>query len=217
METMTPDTTDIAPRSTAIVSRAQAIVVTDNLTLVSAEEAIVEIRKIRKEVANDFRGPIDKAHKAHKEMLTLRSKIDDPLKMAEGVLGSKTLAYRQEQERIRVAEERRLQAEARKIEEEKRLAEAERLEQEHRHEEAEQVVSAPVPTPVVVVPVTVAKTAGVSQRVNWRFKVLDKSLVPRQFMMLDEVKIGAHVRSMKEQANIPGIQPYDELSVSVRT
>jgi hypothetical protein len=48
--------------------------------------------------------------------------------------------------------------------------------------------------------------ANVSIVERWTWKVLDESLVPREYLMLDEAKIGAVVRAMKGAARIPGIE-----------
>lgn len=64
-----------------------------------------------------------------------------------------------------------------------------------------------VPAPVFV-PKTTA--AGTSFRKNWKWRVVDAALIPRQYLVPDEQAIGLVARTDKENANIPGIEFYPE-------
>jgi len=48
----------------------------------------------------------------------------------------------------------------------------------------------------------------------WKFEVVDATLVPRDYLAVDEVKIGKVVRALKLETRIPGIDPYDASGVS---
>jgi hypothetical protein len=78
----------------------------------------------------------------------------------------------------------------------------------------EQAVAAPAP--VVVIPKTIPKQEGISTRKTWKFRIVDTAKIPREYMTVDEVKIGQIVRAMKELSNIPGVEVYAEDTVSVR-
>lgn len=54
------------------------------------------------------------------------------------------------------------------------------------------------------------KIAGISNRETWRFEVLDASLVPREFLTVDEHKIRKYVAAMKGDAKIAGVRIYSE-------
>jgi len=69
--------------------------------------------------------------------------------------------------------------------------------------------------PAVVVPERI-ETAGTALRHNWKFRVADPAAVPREYLMVDEVKIGRVVRAAGGQISIPGIDIYDDPTV-VRT
>ena len=61
----------------------------------------------------------------------------------------------------------------------------------------------------VVAPLVVAdipKVAGQSVRETWGFVITDAALLPREYTMPDEKKIGAVVRALKGQTNIPGVK-----------
>lgn len=57
---------------------------------------------------------------------------------------------------------------------------------------------------------SVPKVAGIRARVNWKFRIVDASRLPRKYLMPDEVAIGQEVRSMKAEALIPGVEVYSE-------
>jgi len=63
-----------------------------------------------------------------------------------------------------------------------------------------------------------AETAlpGVTVRNSWEYTVEDLSLVPREYLMLDEKKVKAVVKAMKDKANIPGIKAFEKGSVAVK-
>lgn len=61
----------------------------------------------------------------------------------------------------------------------------------------------------VIAPMVTAgipKTSGQSIRESWSFEIVDAALIPREFLMVDEKKIGGVVRAMKGSTNIPGIK-----------
>ena len=58
---------------------------------------------------------------------------------------------------------------------------------------------------------SVPKVAGIKARVNWKFRIVDASKLPRQFLMPDEVAIGQHIRAEKRAGEvIPGVEAYSE-------
>jgi hypothetical protein len=71
-----------------------------------------------------------------------------------------------------------------------------------------------VDVPVDYVPNTVA--AGTSFRKNWTFEVIDASLIPREYLIPDEKRIGELARSFKEKADIPGVRFYARESIGGR-
>ena len=55
-------------------------------------------------------------------------------------------------------------------------------------------------------PKTVPKVEGVSTRTVWKYRFANEFMIPRNYLMPDEKKIGAHARSMRESASIPGVE-----------
>lgn len=169
--------------------------------------------------AKEVLDPIcDAANKAHKAATALRNRILDPLVAGERKAKAAAKTWAQEQERIRQAEQRRLQAEA----EEAARKERERLEKqaaklktpelrEERLEQAAQVVA-----PVVTVAPVVDKVAGVSSRKTWKARVVDVDKVPRSFMVVNDTALQAFARSTKGSIPVDGVQFLEESTMSVR-
>lgn len=125
------------------------------------------------------------------------------------------------QERIRLAEERRLQALARQEAEDRRLTEAAAMEREaavtgnvELKAEADELIAQPITAPTVFVARETPKVAGISYRENWKYRVVDVEKVPREYLKLDDVKVGQIVRAMKGSTSIPGIEVYAEKTVA---
>lgn len=215
-ELTVPDTTELDQESHAIVTTANALTIASNDDLQVAGDFLKRAKGALKVLDATFDPSIKKAHEAHKSMVAAKKKHAEPLQHAERIVKGKMADYTEEQERVRRAEEARLREIARKEDEERRLAEAAALEAAGEHESAESVIDAPASPVPVVVPKTVAKVEGVSYRTNWTFRIVNVDAIPRQFMVPDEKAIGAHARSMKERASIPGVEFIAEKTVASR-
>jgi hypothetical protein len=62
---------------------------------------------------------------------------------------------------------------------------------------------------------TTVDLVGASKREIWKFEVVDPALVPREFLIVDEVAIGRAVRSSKGSIVIPGVRNFKETSLAV--
>lgn len=141
----------------------------------------------------------------------------DKLKAADGAVRGSMRAFMAEQEKLRLAEERRLQElaekEAKKLEAAAKKAEAKGQEEkaDQLREKAEQAAAV-----VPVVASKVEKVAGVALKQYWKFKIVDEALLPREFLCPDEKKLGEHARLTKGQAPIAGVEFYCSEDFSVR-
>lgn len=174
-----------------------------------------------------FFAPLKKmAHDLHKALCTRETEILAPLQRVDAIKRGAISSYKAAQDRIREAEEQRL-AELRRQEEEQRAAlEAAALERSGDRELAAAVLEEAIarPAPVVVLPDVVRQVEGLSfvRRWLWKFSggpadikqtpphllVRSLGLVPREFLMLDEKKVNAHVRAHKGSTKIPGITVF---------
>lgn len=58
------------------------------------------------------------------------------------------------------------------------------------------------------------KVSGQSVREVWLFVIEDAALIPREYLMPDEGKIGRFARAMKADARVPGVRFYSEKRVA---
>ena len=169
------------------------------------------------------------AHKAHRAICTMESTVDAPLANLELRLKAGIKEYERREEQARRAEEERIREELRKAQEAQALKDAEEatlnaaIEAEEKGDvkTAEAILDAPIPqvpvyVPPVIVPSTVTKQAGISSRENWKARVINPDLVPREFLMVDTQRLNAYAKAMKAQARVPGVEFYDDKSIAVR-
>lgn len=55
--------------------------------------------------------------------------------------------------------------------------------------------------------------AGISRRGKWKYRVVNPTLIPRQFLMIDEAKLARHVANMKDDHGVAGIVAYFEPTI----
>jgi hypothetical protein len=179
-----------------------------------------EGRALLKEIDDGYDDLIKAAHKLHKDSVAKKAKYYNPVD--GGVRAAKSLmsVWDAEQERIRLAEQRRLEEIARKSEEERLLNEAIAAEEDAKRngatkeeaaQEATNIINEPVYVAPVVIPKSVPKMAGGPvYRTIWKYRITDPAKLPRQFLIPDEVKIGQLVRALKKEHGIAGVEAYEE-------
>jgi hypothetical protein len=198
-----------------VVEAANALTVTDSIQYQDACTFLQQVAVKKKQVDEVFDPIVKAAHAAHKEAVAQKKKFTDPLADAESVVKRKISTYRAEEDRKAREEEARLNEARRKQAEEEALAAA-ILEPDEEEQDViiERAIAQP-PAPVYVAP-KVPVVSGISERKVWKYRIVNAALIPREYLVPNEVAIGAHVRSMKENANIPGVEIYSESSTSVR-
>jgi hypothetical protein len=204
------ETNEVETRALSVVDQAKSVKVIDAESYVTAGQMYTSIVAMMKEVDDAFDKNIKRWHEGHKGAIADKAKYWNPLDAAKRAVKKALGDYDAEQERIRRAEEARLQEIARKEEEERKLAEAIAAEQSGDKQEAEAIMEEPVYVAPVVVKKEVPKVEGVVFRTVWKFRIIDEKKIPREYLTPDSVKIGGVVRSMKKATNIPGIQVYEE-------
>ena len=236
--------TELAGQGRAIIAEgATFAIVRDDPHRDAALAFGQRIKRMRGMVSDLFDDPIEQAHKLHKSLCGRRNTLDGPLAEADtavkrgiGTYEANKRAAIEAQRRAEEAEARRKAEEleaarqreivaARKIAEDKRLADAAALEAAGKSKEADAMLAAPiyvVPPPTVETPQIVERTPmyqppkGTSTRVTWKARIVNPDLIPREFMMPDEKKIGAWVRANEQDHGIPGVEAYSEASASLR-
>jgi hypothetical protein len=222
-----PNQKQLETKQAELRRMVDSIIVRDAQTCGEAKRAQKDIRdelKQRHFVLDPFVGQAKNAYDQAKEE---RARWIDPLESLDGALATKVKTWereerekaeveqRREQERVRIeterkaAEERRARekeiAEQRKAGELK-AAEAKRLLKLAEQEEK----TAAANVPIIEVKANIPTQAGVPSRVNWRYRVVNLNLIPEEYWMLNEQKLGADVRRDKEKTSIPGIEVYPD-------
>lgn len=217
--------TDLASTTGTLVDRLAVVQpITDLAGLERAVRDRTEIGGAIARVEEFFADPIAMAHRLHKTLCDRRSTILAPLRLLDGEKKQAIAAFKLEEDRRRQAEERRLAEERRAIEAERVIVEAALLERDGETAMATAVIEEALaaPAPVVALPDVTKGIAKFVRRWTWRYvggpaeiartppEVVErvKKLIPAEFLLIDEKKIGAYARSMKASGRIPGIEIY---------
>lgn len=177
---------------------------------------MLEVKRKRRAI-EEWNAPAKaKANALVIEIRTRERQLTEPLERAEVEILKPSIArFNDEQERKRRAEEQRLRDEQKKREEDARLEEAQQLEDSGEKELAAAVLDAPV----TVAPVTLPepeRPAGIQYRDAWKCEIINPALIPREYLMPDEKKIGGIARALKGETQIPGVRVYCEKTVAGR-
>ncbi len=199
-----------------IAEAARSIEVVDKASADKASELIVAGKKLIKAIKEYFE-PMKKAADESKRRIleTERQELSkiEPIVSELSTKVSRWLA--DEERRRREAEEAKRRAEMERLrleaELEAKAREAERIKNESERRLVEDRIIDEVarkeaelqPVPDIPAP---AKAEGVSLRENWTFEIVDESLIPREYLIPDEVKIRKVVVALKDKTNIPGVK-----------
>jgi len=200
---------ELKTQALVLPEKAGFITVHSQTTLDRANEFLKTVKVFRKNV-KDFFGPIKKnLNKAKSELMERINFLDNPAEKAEKIVKKEIERYLAEQEEKRLKAEEEARQEKEKAFEKAREAEKLGFEEEaEKIRKEETKLATPLPPPV--------KAEGTHLRKNWTYEVTDITKVPREYLVLDSVKVNAIVRADKEKTNIPGIRAYQETSVSTR-
>jgi hypothetical protein len=217
-------TLEVKGQALELQARVKSIVVRDQATLDAANDFLHEVDAMLERIDNSFNPQIARAHELHKSLIAEKKKFTEPLELAKKVVGQRVAIHvtalqekRREAERVRLAAEE----DARRLAE-KAVDKAGKLEAggnggkaakviEEAHDKVEAIMAAAPEIPEE------ADTAGLVIREDWKFSIVDASLIPREYLVPDEKKIGRIVRALKGDANIPGVRAYSEKSTAVRS
>ncbi|MBT9167557.1 MAG: hypothetical protein DDT22_00942 [candidate division WS2 bacterium] len=202
----------------AIQDVAINIIIVDNDSYVQAGEIFSAIKELQKKIKKYFKPLKENAHKSWKQICDRENEELEKLTLAIEHLNAEMVKWNIAQEKIRRLEEERLRQEALQAEEERKLAEALQAEKEGDKEVAEAILGESVFVPLPVVEKSVPKIAGQTMTTNWRWRIKDERLIPREYLKVDDTKINGVVRALKGNTRIAGIEVYPENSMrGVRT
>jgi hypothetical protein len=189
-------------RSTSVmVPAAEAFVIQSDADVEDASKylkVIAETKKSHEERRQFLVRPLNNHVSAINEMF---KRFLAPAVEADRILRGKISAFRTEQQRTRLEEQRRVNEAAAAIQ--ARLAE----------EAAAEGVAAPVVMAPTVLPPP-ATIGNANMRKVWKFDVLEDDLVPREYMTVDETLIRKAVAAGVR--DIPGVRVYLDEQIAIR-
>jgi hypothetical protein len=199
--------------------KAKEIRVRDQVSLDTANAFLRGIKGLRAKIAETFDPIIKRAHESHRQAIEQKKKHEEPLVQAEVIIKAEVCRYLTEQVRIRreAEEKARLEAEAREKERLEKMQAAIDAENAGKPEEAEEhfeEAMAEEPAKTIVPPA--AKAEGTSLRKQLKWRVVDLSSVPREFLALDRAKVEMVFRIQREKMAIPGIEVFEDMTVVTR-
>jgi hypothetical protein len=198
-----------------VLEAAKAIEVVDEASHLRALDLAMECTKRQRKVEETWCESREMAHKAWKTITETIASFTKPLAEAAKICRDKAYIWkRAEDERRRIEAQRVERENAKKVEDE-RLRQAEALAKAGKPALADAVLEQPIEV-APVTPEAVARPDGVSYRENWQFTILEEEVLPREFLMPDEAKIGKVVKAMKGATRIPGIRVFDAGSLIVK-
>lgn len=173
-------------------------------------EIINEVRQLEKDLEAEYKEHpvIIEAKRIQAAKVAIAADLDSIRKGAK----AKMIAWDDEQEAKRRAEEARLEAEAKKRAEDEAIAAAAEAEKAGDKEAAQEILETPVAVAAVVLPKETPKVAGHSVRTVWKFRITDEKKVKSLYLTPDLVKVGKQVRALGKDAEgiVGGIEVYQE-------
>lgn len=212
----------------ALITKAESFQITTQTDYSAAGEFLKVVKELEKEVKATFEPIVRKAHEAHKEAKFQENKHLEPIKTAEQTIKARMVTYYNEQERIRLEEQRKADEAAEKAAA-KRKAELEA--QAAKHEEKGNVEKAEerremieeVEAETVVIASKVDKVEGVQMRDNWDFTITDQSKLIAgllanpmlaHLVIVDEKELRKLVKSYKDKLKIEGLKVTNKRSIA---
>jgi len=207
------DTKEIELQITTVSTQAMSMTVTDMTSYQSAGQVLLAFKDMEKHIKDKFEKPKKETYQAWKGICNWEN--EELAKLSPGVAHlNKTMAtYKIAEDAKRGEQEEILRQEAIKAEEERRLQEALQAEKEGKKEEAEIILETPIFVPPPILETQAPKINGLGMQTNWKFRIININIIPREYLMPDEVKIGGVVRALKQNCKILGIEPYPEQSM----
>lgn len=201
---------DLQKQTPAIVKKAQAIIVANAEQYSLAGELLLDIKDLEKRIIGRFEEPKQKAHEAHKAITALEKELLLGPRTAKAVIEEKLAGWRDEQERARKLEQKKLQEAMEAQAEKDRASEIKALQKAGKAKEAKALAKEEIIVDVPTVVSEVPKVDGLSVRKQWKFEVTDDTLVPREYLMPDDGKIAKVVRALQGNTSIPGVRVWEE-------
>jgi hypothetical protein len=216
-----PEYEEIQREAYTFAERAKLVVVTDNESYSLAANTLKSIKDYLKRVDDRLEPGKRAAYASYQEWLDLIKDAKTHYLEAEIHIKAQIAKYREEDERLRQAEEARLRQIARQQEEERRLQEALLAELEGNHEEAEEILAEEVYAVPPIVEKTLPKVEGISTVETWKAEIVDlmalvkavaEGRAPISLLSGNQTAVNS-IAKHKGTLTYPGIRVYPEIVV----
>ncbi len=236
-----PATKDgLSAEATTWSARARALTITDKESCLHASQRLRSITGLRSQIQRGVEPHIEaametkrKADAARKALVDEKDRIEAPLVDAEGVIKRSLLTFETEQERIRQAEERRLQAAAQAEAERVTLDAAAALEREavatgdvEMLAEAQDILAQPIEAPVVWIAKLMPKVQGIVYKDHWETHptidvkalaaAVGAGLVPATFLSPNMTALNQYARATQGAGVVPGVKFWNNRGIAAR-
>lgn len=219
--TVTPEAEKKMNEANVFLTLAEDFEVNSQENYNKAAKDVKDAKKFYKELEGERKkitAPLDVSKRA---AMDLFRKPLDFLVASEAILKKKMLTYKteqdrivreaQEKERLRVAEEERKKREA--LEKRAKTAEEKGKEEKARILREQKEV---VYVPEKIVPDITPKANGISTKKIWDFKIINKDLIPIEYLIINEKALKSLAVSMKGEIKIPGVEFFSREIMAVR-
>jgi hypothetical protein len=222
-------------RALVLPARAQAFIIKDQDTFSKANEFLLGIKDLSKEIEASFNPRIKMAHDLHKSLVGEKNRFLEPVENAERIVKGSISKYLTEQEQIRfkIEQERAAKAieqkqlydealrQAAEAEAKAAAAKTDATKAKYQEKSAEiianvtdEIIGLGMEMPVAPPPIM---ADNLSSRDVWKYEIVDESKLPREFLMPDTSKIGKFVQKDKGLTPIPGLRIYSEKTIAVKS
>lgn len=203
---------------TSLMESSTDVVVNNSEDLNRVTACIKGIKGLQKKVSETFDPIVDKAHQSHKESISQRDKYLKPLQELERKY---KVAISDFNKRIEAAQREREQVANESL---AKVAEAKRQELLNKANESSNVWESEVfkeqakeVKPITVdVQKKVIESEGLSLRKNWKARIVDFDLIPREYLIANESLLNKVAKESEKESHIPGVEFYNDASVIVK-
>jgi chemotaxis protein histidine kinase CheA len=220
----------------AMHSSTRATEVTDEASAARASEILVQAKGAKKAIDKNRLKAGDPYRASTKAIDTEFKEMASPIDGVIDRLTEEINAYEEKKREAEAEAVRQHEAQVREHERQQREAEEKaRREAEERERAAKAAAAAnepppppPPPPPAPAPPpppppppprrekvVRHTSSGSVSTRIEWKFEVVDRAMVPKKYHLLDEVQIGKDVRAGERE--IPGLRIYSVENTQARS
>jgi hypothetical protein len=209
---------------------AGALTVANSDDYAAVAQFLVRVRNVKKQIGFLLDPGIQSAQAHVNELREGKARYVRQIDEIDTLASRPAETWKRQEREAAEAEQKRLNEQRRKEAQEKaeaerkqreteikkaqRTGEVGKREAERLRQEAEKQAEATKNIADVKVQPNVRTVAGIRARVNWKFRVVDRKQIPREYMMPDEVAIGRLVRDAKNkqiaEAACPGIEVWSE-------